>query len=126
MEKSEVFKSGQTETAINVSGTLSDHEKVKRNGPELYHKENQFRAKAIEEIIRENANLSKNYENDNSHIPGIIRDNSENYQDLEDENDKKLAALESMEKQKTAKRFVDRLAVIASETRRINIDLDLS
>ena len=38
MEKSEVFKSGQTETAINVSGTLSDHEKVKRNGPELYIK----------------------------------------------------------------------------------------
>ena len=67
MEKSEVFKSGQTETAINVSGTLADHEKVKRKGPQLYHKENQFRAKAIEEIIRENANLSKNYENDNSY-----------------------------------------------------------
>jgi len=126
MEKSEVFKSGQTETAINVSGTFADHEKVKRKGPQLYHKENQFRAKAIEEIIRENANLNINYENDNSHIPGIIRDNSENYQDLEDENDKKLAALESIEKQQTAKKFVDRLAVIASETRRINIDLDLS
>ena len=126
MEKSEVFKSGQTETAINVGGTFSDHEKVKREGPELYHKENQFRAKAIEEIIRENANLNKNYESDISHIPEIIRDNSENFQDLGDENKKKLIALESIEKHKTAKKFVDRLAVIASETRRINIDLDLS
>ena len=126
MEKSEVFKSGQTETAINVSGNLSNHEKVKRKGPELYHKENDFRAKAIEEIIRENANLGTDYGDEYSHIPEMIRDNSKNNPDLDSGEINKMNAIENFEKQKSAKKFVDRLAVIARETRRINIDLDLS
>mgnify|MGYP001302019378 CR=1 FL=1 len=126
MEKSEVFKSGHTETAINVSGKILNHEKVKREGPELYHKQNQFRTKAIEEIIRENANLGSGYGDEYSHIPEMIRDNSKNNSDSESTEINKFNAIENFKKQSEAKKFVDRLAVIASETRRINIDLDLS
>jgi hypothetical protein len=126
MEKSEVFKSGHTETALNVNSDLSKNEKTKRKGPEIYNKENRFESRGIEEIIRDNVKLSNNFDNEYSNIPEIIRKNKELSTNTENLELNKIKALEDFEKEQDAKKFVDRLAIIASETRRINIDLDLS
>ena len=80
----------------------------------------------IEDFSRGSAIIGQ-LNDDFSKIPEIIKKNGDFLEGtIEADELKKYQAIEEFKKRKEARKFVDRLAVIASETRRINLDLDIS
>ena len=125
MEESEVFKANRSEKAVNVDAHLGDTVSERRKGPIIENKSSQFETKNLEDFSRGSANIEK-FEDDFSKIPDMIKRTGELEGTIDFDDSKKYEAIEQFKKRKEARKFVDRLAVIASETKRINLDLDLS
>ena len=126
MDESEVFKTNHSEKALNVDENIAKTNASKRKGPILENRLSQFESRNLEDFSRGSAIIGQ-LNDDFSKIPEIIKKNGDFLEGtIEADELKKYQAIEEFKKRKEARKFVDRLAVIASETKRINLDLDIS
>ena len=122
MGLSQVFKSGSTEKATEVSGDIPSAEVDKRTGPVLDNRESaKFMALDVSNVERDfNQSQSK-----------ATIDAFENFTKKEYDDDPNLmdsminVALEKHEKRSRKNFIFDRIKAISSETKRINHNLDI-
>ena len=122
MKLSEVFKSGRTEKASEVSEELPRSASGKRTGPILDNRESSKFA-AIDMI-----NVGRGFNDSFDKISDLDLDKSSklNYEDESDTMDNMINyALDKYERRRKYNFLFDRMKAISGETKRININLDM-
>ena len=122
MGLSQVFKSGTTERATEVSGNIESATLNKRSGPVLDNREtSEFATLDLTSIDRDfNKNRSK------ATILSFDKSERSDYEDDSLLMDTMIGAALKKHKKKRAQNFIfDRIKAISSETKRINHNLDI-
>ena len=122
MELSQVFKSGSTEKATEVSGDSSSARVGKRAGPVLDNREStKFMSLDLSNVERD-FNQSKN----KATISAFENLSRKDYDDDPNLMDSMINVALEKHKRRSRKNFIfDRIKAISSETKRINYNLDI-
>ena len=122
MGRNQVFKSGKTEKALNVSGETNGVTSSKRSGPVLDNRETSKFA------TLDLAALDRDY-NKNRNVETIRSFENSGRSDYEDDTllmDTMInTALKKHKKERVQNFIFDRIKAISSETKRINHNLDI-
>ena len=122
MGLNQVFKSGKTEKATEVTGNYSNKKSERRSGPVIDNREtSNFGALDLSKVDRD-----FNNSRDKATILAFENSGRNDYEDDSNLMDTMINAALAKHKKRSKQNFIfDRIRAISSETKRINHNLDL-